>query len=225
MSTVLPAEPADRHMLGRRRFAAFVARTAWSVHVHGGDRVPRRGPVILAANHMSLLDGPLVFATATRAVRFLAKRELYVGPFAGVLHWAGQIPVDRQRPDREAMRACLQVLADGGAVGMFPEGTRGEGDFARIRDGVAYLALKSGATIVPVACRGTRRPGTPLSAVAGLRSHLDVAFGVPFTVTSEGDPSARRVVAAVATEIRARLLAHLADAAASCPGQAREVRS
>lgn len=223
MTAVSPVQPRDRQMAGRRRLASVIARSAWSVHVHGADRVPRTGPVILAANHLSLLDGPLVFATATRAVRFLAKRELYVGPLAWVLNWVGQIPVDRYRPDREAMRACLQVLAGGGALGVFPEGTRGEGDFARIHHGVAYLALKSGAVIVPVACRGTRRPGSSLSTLAGWRSHVDVAFGVPFTVTASGDASARRVVAAAAEEVRARLKAHLAETAATCPGARGEV--
>jgi 1-acyl-sn-glycerol-3-phosphate acyltransferase len=216
-------EPRDRHMRGRRRLASLLARTMWSVHVHGAGRVPRSGPVILAANHLSLLDGPLVFATADRAVRFLAKRELYVTPLAWLLHWSGQIPVDRHRPDRQAMRACLQVLADGGALGVFPEGTRGEGNLDRIHHGVAYLALKSGATVVPVACQGTRRRNTSLSTVAGFRSHVDVAFGVPFHVTATGDASARRVVAAAAEEIRARMRAHLADTAATCRGAGDEV--
>jgi len=191
----------------------FLARTFWRVRVHGAERVPRSGPVLVAVNHLSLLDGPLVFATSNRAVLFLAKRELFVGPVGAVLRWIGQIPVDRSRPDRRALRACLDALRGGQAVGVFPEGTRGEGDFTEIRHGVAWLALKSGAVIVPVACLGTRRAGTKLSSIARPRSRVDVVFGTPFTVAADGDPHARRVVAAAATEIHARLKTHLAEAA------------
>lgn len=210
-------------MRRRRATASLLARACWRVRVTGADRVPARGPVILAVNHMSLLDGPLVYATASRAVRFLAKRELFVGPLGALLRSLGQIPVDRAGVDRSALRGCLDVLAAGGAIGIFPEGTRGDGSVARIHHGVAYLALKADAVVVPVACVGTRRPDSGLSSVAGFRRPVAVTFGVPFRVTASGDPSARRVVASAATEIHARLRAHVHEAVGVTDGPSEEV--
>jgi 1-acyl-sn-glycerol-3-phosphate acyltransferase len=210
-------------MRRRRTVARLLARACWRVRVTGADRVPAHGPVILAANHMSLLDGPLVYATAPRAVRFLAKRELFVGPLGLLLRSLGQIPVNRQGVDRRALRGSLDVLAGGGSVGIFPEGTRGDGQVDHIHHGVAYLALRSDAVVVPVACLGTRRPDSGLSSVAGFRRPVAVTFGVPFRVTASGDPSARRVVASAATEIHARLRAHVHEAVRCRGGPSEEV--
>jgi 1-acyl-sn-glycerol-3-phosphate acyltransferase len=118
--------------------------------VIGGEHVPTAGPVLLAGNHTGFLDGPLVYAFSPRSATFLAKSELFVGPLARPLTWLGQIPVHRGHPDRAALRAGLAVLASGGALGVFPEGTRGSGTLEEVSDGLAYLALR---------CAGGARDG------------------------------------------------------------------
>ncbi len=104
------------------------------------------------------------------------------------------------------------MLERGGVLGIFPEGTRGAGEFAELRSGLAYFAVRTGASVVPVAVLGSARPGRVISALPPLRSRIDVVFGEPFTV---GDGSGRRTRAAMdaaTVRIRERLTAHLANA-------------
>ncbi|MFD5645883.1 lysophospholipid acyltransferase family protein, partial [Streptomyces anulatus] len=115
--------------------------------VLGAWRVPAAGPVILAVNHSHNIDGPMLMGTAPRPVHFLIKKEAFVGPLDPFLHGIGQIEVDRTTVDRTAITHALGVLADGGVLGIFPEGTRGEGDFASLRAGLAYFAVRGGAPI------------------------------------------------------------------------------
>lgn len=192
-----------------RRCGGALARAVFRLTVRGSDLVPSDRPVILAGNHASFLDGPLVFLVSPRAAAFLTKSELYVGPLASALDWLGQIPVHRSRPDRDALRRAVAVLTSGGAVGVFPEGTRGTGAFDDVQHGVAYLALRADCAIVPVACVGTAVALPKGRRLPRLRTQVEVVFGPPFTVAAQGDPRSRRAVAAAAEEIRARLVEHL----------------
>ncbi len=135
--------------------------------VLGAWRVPAAGPVILAVNHSHNIDGPMLMGTAPRPVHFLIKKEAFVGPLDPFLHGIGQIEVDRTTVDRTAITHALGVLEDGGVLGIFPEGTRGEGDFASLRAGLAYFAVRGGAPIVPVAVLGsTERRGRLIRGAA-----------------------------------------------------------
>lgn len=157
--------------------------------VLGAWRVPASGPVILAVNHSHNIDGPMLMGTAPRPVHFLIKKEAFVGPLDPFLRGIGQLKVDRTTVDRTAITHALGVLGDGGVLGIFPEGTRGEGDFASLRAGLAYFAVRSGAPIVPVAVLGsTERRGRLISALPPLRSRVDVVFGEAFDA---GDGSGR----------------------------------
>ncbi|MEU2429663.1 MULTISPECIES: 1-acyl-sn-glycerol-3-phosphate acyltransferase [unclassified Streptomyces] len=188
-------------------------RALWKPRVLGAWRVPAGGPVILAVNHAHNIDGPMLMGTSPRPVHFLIKKEAFTGPLDPFLTGIGQLKVDRANPDRTAVTNALQVLRDGGVLGIFPEGTRGEGDFASIRAGLAYFAVRSGAPIVPVAVLGSSdRGGRLVRALPPLRSRVDVVFGDPFTA---GDGSGRRTRKALdeATErIQGRLTAHLGNA-------------
>ncbi|WP_190129468.1 lysophospholipid acyltransferase family protein [Streptomyces mashuensis] len=185
----------------------------WRPRVLGAWRVPAVGPVILAVNHSSNLDGPMVMGTAPRPAHFLIKKEAFTGPLGPFLRGIGQLPVDRSSTDRTAVTGALDVLARGGVLGIFPEGTRGEGDFASLRAGLAYFALRSGAPVVPVAVLGsTGRRSRLLPGVSPLRSRVDVVYGEPFRA---GDGSGRRTRTALdeaTTGIQRHLAAHLADA-------------
>ncbi|MFE2274726.1 lysophospholipid acyltransferase family protein [Streptomyces lavendulae] len=185
----------------------------WKPRVLGAWRVPASGPVILAVNHAHNIDGPMVMGTAPRPLHFLIKKEAYIGPLGPFLEGIGQVKVDRTGTDRAAITRALGVLERGGALGIFPEGTRGEGDFASLRAGLAYFAVRSGAPIVPVAVLGsTEARGRLVKGLPPLKSRVDVVFGSAFDA---GDGTGRRTRAALdqATErIQGRLTAHLADA-------------
>nr|WP_202446939.1 lysophospholipid acyltransferase family protein [Streptomyces sp. SID5468] len=189
----------------------------WRPRVLGAWRLPASGPVILAGNHSHNVDGPMLMGTCPRPVHFLVKREVFVGPLGRFLRAIGQVPVDRGSTDRSAVMAALRVLADGGVLGIFPEGTRsGGGDFAELRSGLAYFAVRTGAPVVPVAVLGSARAGRLVPALPPLRGRVDVVFGDPFDATgTDGGPGARRTRAALdaaTARIQERLTAHLRDA-------------
>ncbi len=207
---------SERGAAAGRRLASALVRTGWSVRVRGADLVPATGGVVLAANHVNFLDGPLLLAVAPRPVHCLSKRELFRGPVGWVLRGTGQIPVDREGPDREAVSAALGVLRAGQVLGMFPEGTRGSGEFETIRRGVAYFALRTGAPVVPVVCLGVGSRGRTLGSLPPPRSRLDVIFGAPFDVVDAGLRGSARLAAA-SEQVRTALVAHLAAARSAVP--------
>ncbi|MEU7280519.1 lysophospholipid acyltransferase family protein [Streptomyces sp. NPDC045431] len=185
----------------------------WKPRVLGAWRVPASGPVILAVNHAHNLDGPMLMGTAPRPVHFLIKKEAFIGPLGPFLEGIGQLKVDRSVPDRTAITGALEVLAAGGVLGIFPEGTRGEGDFASLRAGLAYFAVRSGAPIVPVAVLGsTERRGRLIKALPPLRSRVDVVFGDAFEAGEPGGRRTRKALDDATVRIQERLTAHLENA-------------
>ncbi|MER8097687.1 lysophospholipid acyltransferase family protein [Streptomyces goshikiensis] len=185
----------------------------WRPRVLGAWKVPASGPVILAVNHAHNIDGPMLMGTAPRPLHFLIKKEAFIGPLGPFLEGIGQVKVDRSGTDRTAITRALGVLEQGGALGIFPEGTRGEGDFASLRAGLAYFAVRGAAPIVPVAVLGsTDRRGRLVKGLPPLRSRVDVVFGDAFDA---GDGSGRRTRTALdeaTVRVQDRLTAHLADA-------------
>ncbi|WP_406470446.1 1-acyl-sn-glycerol-3-phosphate acyltransferase [Streptomyces hirsutus] len=196
-----------------RRIGVGLMYGFWKPRVLGAWRVPASGPVLLAVNHSHNIDGPMVMGVAPRPTHFLIKQEAFIGPLDPFLTGIGQVKVDRNTTDRTAVSRALGVLQQGGVLGIFPEGTRGEGDFASLRAGLAYFALRGGAPIVPVAVLGSSGQGGRLiKALPPLRSRVDVVFGDPFDA---GDGSGRRTRKALdeATErIQKQLTAHLENA-------------
>ena len=196
-----------------RRIGVGLMYGLWKPRVLGSWKVPATGPVILAVNHSHNIDGPMVIGVAPRASHFLVKKEAFVGPLGPFMRAVGQVEVDRSTADRTAVTRALDILKGGGVLGIFPEGSRGEGDFAALRAGLAYFAVRSGAPIVPVAVLGSSdRPGRLIKALPPLRSRVDVVFGDPFEA---GDGSGRRTRKALdeATErIQKQLTAHLENA-------------
>ncbi|MFJ8002264.1 lysophospholipid acyltransferase family protein [Streptomyces sp. NPDC096310] len=185
----------------------------WKPRVLGAWRVPAHGPVILAVNHAHNIDGPMVMGTAPRPVHFLIKKEAFVGPLDPFLLSIGQVKVDRSVADRTAITGALGVLADGGVLGIFPEGSRGEGDFASLRAGLAYFAVRSGAPIVPVAVLGsTERPGRLIRGLPALRSRVDVVYGDAFDAGDGSGRRTRKTLDEATVRIQERLTAHLEHA-------------
>lgn len=205
--------PSEKGAAVGRRIGIGLMYGLWKPRVLGAWRVPAAGPVILAVNHSHMIDGPMLMGTAPRPVHFLIKKEAFVGLLDPILLGMGQVKVDRTTADRAAITNALGVLEAGGVLGIFPEGTRGEGDFASLRAGLAYFAVRSGAPIVPAAVLGsTERRGRLIQAMPPLRSKVDVVFGDAFEA---GDGSGRRTRTALddaTVRIQERLTAHLENA-------------
>ncbi|MEU3298625.1 lysophospholipid acyltransferase family protein [Streptomyces sp. NPDC006678] len=187
--------------------------TLWRPRVLGAWRVPATGPVILAVNHAHNIDGPMLMGTAPRPVHFLIKKEAFIGPLDPFLTGIGQLKVDRTSVDRAAVTSALGVLEDGGVLGIFPEGTRGGGDFSSIRAGLAYFAVRSGAPILPVAVLGSsERTGRLIRALPPLRSRVDIVFGDPFAAGDGSGLRTRKALDEATVRIQERLTAHLENA-------------
>jgi 1-acyl-sn-glycerol-3-phosphate acyltransferase len=137
------------------------------------------------------------------------KSELYDTAFRRVLDFARQIPVRRGSPDRTALRRALEVLAGGGVLGVFPEGTRGVGALETVQHGIGYIALRAQCPIIPVVCTGTAEALPKGAKLPRFRAPVSIVFGPSFTVDVDGNPRARSTVAAAAEQIRVNLLDHL----------------
>jgi 1-acyl-sn-glycerol-3-phosphate acyltransferase len=193
------------------RIGQFLAHGVWDADVTGADLVPADGPVILAANHTSVVDGPLVIGVAPRPVHMMVKEAVFVGPVGSVLRTAGHIPVDGTG-GRPALVAAIAVLRRGDAVGIFPEGNRGRGDAAAAFGGVAWLAVNGAAPVVPVAVLGTRRTGEGVGHIPGLRRRVVVEFGEPMHLERRAGVSGREAIAHANEAIRTSLSVLVAGA-------------
>ncbi|MEU3316172.1 lysophospholipid acyltransferase family protein [Streptomyces sp. NPDC048387] len=205
--------PSPKGAAVGRRIGIGLMYGLWKPRVLGAWKVPATGPVILAVNHSHNIDGPLVMGTAPRPLHFLVKKEAFVGPLGPFLEGIGQVKVDRSGTDRTAVTRALDVLGNGGALGIFPEGTRGDGDFASLRAGLAYFAVRSGAPVVPVAVLGsTEAKGRLVKGLPPLRSRVDIVFGSAFEAGDGAGRRTRTALDAATVRIQDRLTAHLTDA-------------
>jgi 1-acyl-sn-glycerol-3-phosphate acyltransferase len=182
-----------------RTVIAPVTRALWPLHVEGLHHIPRRGPVIIAANHLSNIDPLFIGVVVRRPVLFIAKQELFQEGNAGqrALTWAlrsiGQLSVDRTpgQSSQEAMAASLRVLEEGKVFGIFPEGTRSpDGRLHRGQTGLAWLALSSAAPVVPMALSGTRHILPHGRRVPRFR-HVGIRVGAPVDLSAWRGEEAR----------------------------------
>ena len=195
-----------------RPLARAVIRRRVKVRVLDGEKLPRRGGVIIACNHVGIADGPLLAIFGPRPVHALTKQEMFKGFMNGFLLGAGQIPLDRFNADPLAVKRCLRVLRAGNVIGIFPEGARGAGEFERFHMGAAYLAMVTGAPVVPVVQFGTREPGAGSHSLPGKGVVVDMVFGDPIRLPQTPWPRRKHDVAAQSVVLREHLLAHLEHA-------------
>jgi 1-acyl-sn-glycerol-3-phosphate acyltransferase len=205
--------PSDLEPAWSRWLGNFLAHGVWDTRVTGAANVPASGPVLLAANHTGVIDGPILVGATRRPVHVLVKAEMFAGPIGALLSSAGQIPIDRD-VGRPALMSALAVLKAGGVVGLFPEGSRGRGDAASARAGIAWLALNGAAPVVPVAMLGTRRTGESVGHVPGIRRRLVVEFGTPILLERAPGVSGRDALEDANEAIRVALGAIVASATA-----------
>jgi len=123
----------------------------------GREKIPSDGPLIIAANHLSHIDPAFIMTATKRPVSYMSKKEHFDGAIRRlVFKQVGVIPVDRDAGGADALKDAIKILEEGGAIGIFPEGTRSrDGDMGKGKTGVARLAAMSGAAVVPVAIRQT----------------------------------------------------------------------
>ncbi|MFJ2032186.1 lysophospholipid acyltransferase family protein [Streptosporangium sp. NPDC087985] len=171
----------------------------WPTEVTGVEHVPGSGPAILASNHLSVLDSTFLPLVLPRQVRFVAKSEYFTGNpvTAAWMRATGQISIDRQSPTaaQDMLDAAAQVLRDGELFGIYPEGTRSpDGRLYRGKVGVSWLALATGAPVIPVAMSGTDKV-LPIGASTPKLGRVGVRIGKPLTFTgSETSARDRRQV-------------------------------
>jgi 1-acyl-sn-glycerol-3-phosphate acyltransferase len=172
-----------------RFVVAPLARLVYRPIIEGRDNVPKHGAVIIASNHLSFIDSVVIPICAPRPVVFIAKKEYWEGKgirgalTRGWFNAIGSIPVERgtHRAAQESLDAALQVLKDGQAFGIYPEGTRSrDGRLYRGKTGVGWLALTAQVPVVPCAVIGTDKL-QPVGARFPRIARFTVRFGEPLT--------------------------------------------
>ncbi len=169
--------------------ARTLARCTTRVHVEGdADAIPRAGPVVLASNHISNADAVIIGSWLTpklgRRIHWLGKKEMFEWPVVGwMARNGGVVPVDRGAADVDAFRLAQRILAAGLVLMVFPEGTRSPtGELQVPKDGLAMLALRTNATIVPIGMSNTDRVWRKGSFLPRPGGHATMRIGEPFKV-------------------------------------------
>jgi len=180
-----------------------IAKTFFNYRVIGAENMIEEGPCIIAANHCSYLDPPLVGVACKRAIHYLARKTLLDWPVLGpIFPQLNVIPVDQENPERSALMGVIRVVRGGGAALIFPEGSRSrDGQLQAVEPGIGLIAAKTGAPVVPVWIDGSfaafppgakfasKKPirviiGQPLRMAEGIRSGRD-SYEVMAGITRE----------------------------------------
>ncbi|MHC2997815.1 acyl-phosphate glycerol 3-phosphate acyltransferase [Microbacterium sp. HJ5] len=230
-----PAAPVTRmgatYFLGRFVLTPL-ARVLYRPHLEGRSLVPKSGPVIFASNHLSFLDSIAIPVAAPRPVHFLAKASYFDGP--GLKGWAskefftaiGAIPVKRGAGQAalDALDQQRVLLEQGKAVALYPEGTRSlDGRLYKGRTGVAFLALQTGAPVVPVGLIGTDAVMPVGAKLPSVKHRVTVKFGEPLDLAHHGPATSGRARRLATDDIMAAIHAlsgqELANAYNEAPAQ------
>jgi 1-acyl-sn-glycerol-3-phosphate acyltransferase len=165
-------------------------RSLMRMTVRGVEHVPRRGPLVVASNHLHNFDPFVVGCVTPRSLYYMAKKELFASRAIGaIIGFLGVFPIDRGAADRGALRFAVHLVEDGEALFMFPEGTRSPtARIERVLPGAAFVAVRTGAPVLPVAITGTQAlPFDKKSEAAGRRKRgradVTVTIGEPFHLT------------------------------------------
>jgi 1-acyl-sn-glycerol-3-phosphate acyltransferase len=190
-----------------------VAKVLFRPRVIGAENIPLSGPVLIAPIHRSNVDFAFSLFISPRKVFFMAKKGIFrPAIFGALLTRLGAFPVDRTGADRESLRLSEEVLKRGQALVLFPEGTRKEGTAVEpLHDGAAFIAARTGATIVPVGIAGSER-AMPVGAKLPRLARIQIVVGAPIAPpTSEGRVS-RSQINEKTEELRRELEAVYAEA-------------
>ena len=160
-----------------------IAKTFFSYRVIGAENMIEEGPCIIAANHCSFFDPPLVGVACKRAIHYLARKSLLDWPVLGpIFPDLNVIPVDRKNADRSALMGAIRVVKNGGAVLIFPEGTRSlDGKLQAAQPGIGMIVAKTGAPVVPVHVSGSFE-AFPRNSRLPKRTEIVVKIGDPLSI-------------------------------------------
>jgi cytidylate kinase len=189
-------------------FTRLFARLFLDFEIRGLDRIPRKGPLIVACNHISFWDPPLVGAHLPREMHFVAKAELFHNPlFGALIRSYNSIPIQRGAKARSGLRGAEEVLTAGGAVLIFPEGTRNKsGQLLAPRAGIGRLAAATRTPVAPACITGSNQIRRSMRRQVRIR----ITFGSPVMPPGSGQPE-REEVRGFAREIMDRIAAMRAE--------------
>jgi cytidylate kinase len=185
-----------------RDFVAVFAKLFLKFHIEGLEHIPPKGPLIVACNHISFWDPPLVGSTFPRLLHFIAKRELFENKvFGAMLRGYNSIPIQRGPQGRAGLRGAADVLAQGGAVLIFPEGTRNKsGTMLPPKSGIAHLAATCRAPVVPARISGSNQIRRSMAR----RVLIRLTYGPPMMPpVGSGAPGGRAYAEQVMRAVRA----------------------
>ena len=155
-----------------RRFMILLCRLLFGLEIRGMQRVPKSGPLVIAANHTQYPDPVLVCMAVPRRMQWMGKKQLFEPPYRWLFEFIGSFPVDREGGGRAGIRIALSYLAEGWPIGIFPEGThKDDGTGREAKTGAVMLAIRGDAPVLPVFV--SKLPG-PLARLRGERLRLIV---------------------------------------------------
>ena len=202
-----------------RNIAVGLARLYFPGRVIGAENIPATGAFLVAPVHRSYVDWLIVARVSRRRLRYIVKEEVWKSKVAGrLLDALGAFPVNRSGADREALERCCAVLQAGDPLVMFPEGTRRSGQKVEdLRDGVAYLSIRTGVPVVPVGVGGTER-AMPRGSRLPRPSRVCIVVGAPVippATAAGGSPRSAREGAVAGSSRRSPRVARSATSAVS----------
>jgi 1-acyl-sn-glycerol-3-phosphate acyltransferase len=164
-----------------RGVVRLIAAIIFDIQVVGRQNVPETGPLIIASNHLSWADVPLIPAFLKRKVVYMAKEETFQGNMGWFVRFLGAFPVKRGEADRQSLRTAEEQLKAGRILSIFPEGTRSKiHKLGQAHAGMGLIALRSGAPVVPVAIYGSEK------AFKKFRPRITIIFGEPMILRPKG---------------------------------------
>ncbi len=173
-----------------------LAKIILRLEISGTDNIPLNGPVVIASNHVSLLDPPIIGVATPRKIHFMAKQELFVPVLGAIYRTLGAFPVRRGAADRNAIKYGIDLLLAEKVLAIFPEGTRSKnGQIGKAEPGALMMAGKARAVIVPTAVSGTN-----LSSSGGIWPKVKVKFGKPIYFL-EDEPVTKEVIVRMTDEL------------------------
>lgn len=172
--------------------------------LRGRYNLPRRGPYIIVANHLSWMDIPLIPAYIPGKVIYMAKEELFYGRVGWLVRFLGAFPVKRGEGDRQALRAADDLLKRGKVLIIFPEGTRSKTQMmGKAHSGIGMIALRAGVPVVPVAIWGSE------NALRKFGARVTVSYGEPMVFKPKGNKVTREDIDAATATIMHKIAAML----------------